>query len=62
MKHFKVMFEIHIDRNKKEFKEILVEAGNKKLATLRAMSEIGKIDRYSSLFKNIVFVEEVPGT
>ena len=59
MKKYKVIFEIHIDRNRKEFKEVEVEAGNVKIATLRAMAEIGKIEGYSDLFKNVVSVEEV---
>ena len=59
MRRFKVMFEIHVDRNRKEFKEVIVEAGNKKLASFRAMTEIGKIKEFDNLFKNIVSIEEV---
>ena len=59
MRKFKVMFEIHIDRNRKAMKEIVVEAGNKRLASIRAMAEIGKIEKFSGLFKNILSIEEV---
>ena len=59
MKKFKVMFEIHVDRNRKEFKEIIVEAGTKKLAMVRALSEINKIKEYEGIFKNIKEIEEV---
>lgn len=38
-------------------KKITVEAGNKKLAAVRAMSEINKIAGYSGLYKNIISVE-----
>lgn len=58
MRKFKVIFEIHIDRNIKAFEEIIVEAGNKKLASLRAMSEISKIEKYEGMFKSIHSIEE----
>lgn len=59
MKKYRVMFEIHIDYNRKEFKEIEVEAGNKRLAISRAMSIISKEERYDGKFKDIKSVEEV---
>jgi len=59
MKHFNVTFEIHRGSNHKEYKTVMVEAGNKKLATIRGMMAINKIDEYSDLFKNVVKVEEV---
>lgn len=59
MKHFKVTFEVHRGSNHKEYKTVTVEAGNKKLATLRGMMAINKLDGYSDLFKNVIKVEEV---
>lgn len=59
MKKFKIIFEIHLDRDRKDYKEIIIEAGNKKVASIRAMYEIGKFQEYSGLFKNIISVEEV---
>lgn len=59
MNKYKVTFEIHVDRSHKEYKDIVVEAGNKKFAMTRALSEISKIDRYSGMFKNVLRVEEV---
>ncbi len=59
MNKYKVIFEIHVDRNRKEFKEIIVEAGTKKLAMVRALSEINKIKEYEGIFKNIKEIEEV---
>ena len=59
MKYFNVTFEIHRGTNHKEYKTVKVEAGNKKLATIRGMIEINKISGYSDLFKNVVKVEEV---
>lgn len=59
MKKYLVMFEIHIDYNRKEYKEIEVEAGNKRLAISRAMAIISKDERYNGKFKDIKSVEEV---
>lgn len=59
MKKYKVTFEIHIDRQRKFYKVIEVEAGNKKMASIRAMTEINKDSSYSGLFKNITKVEEI---
>lgn len=59
MKHFNVTFEIFRGSNHKEYKTVMVEAGNKKLAAIRAMMYINKTDGYSDLFKNVIKVEEV---
>ena len=59
MRKFNVIFEVFNDNGAKEFKTILVEAGNKKLAALRGMQAINKLDGYSERFKNIMRVEEV---
>jgi len=59
MKKYLVMFEIHIDYNRKEFKEVEVEAGNKRLAIARAMGIISKEERYNGKFKDVKSVEEV---
>lgn len=59
MRQFKVIFEVFRGEHKKERKEILVEAGNKKLAAVRAMSAINKLEGYSELYKNVAAIEEV---
>lgn len=59
MNKYKVTFEIHIDRNRKTYKEIIVEAGNKKFAMSRALSEISKVPEFEGLFKNVKSVEEI---
>lgn len=59
MRKFNVIFEVFMKTGKKQNKAILIEAGNKKLAALRAMMEINKLDGYSQLYKNVVKVEEV---
>lgn len=59
MRKFNVTFEVFMSTGKKQNKVIAVEAGNKKLAALRGMMEINKLDGYSQLYKNVVKVEEV---
>lgn len=59
MRKFNVTFEVFMSTGKKQNKTIMVEAGNKKLAALRGMMEINKLDGYSQLYKNVVKVEEV---
>lgn len=59
MKKYKVIFEIHVDVKRKIVREIEVEAGNKKTASIRAMGELAKDRSMSGYFKNIVSVEEV---
>ena len=59
MNKYKVTFEIHVDRNRKEYRDIIVEAGNKKFAMTRALSEMSKVSEYSGMFKNVLRVEEV---
>jgi len=59
MRNFNVMFEVFDDNGKKELKTVSVEAGNKKLAALRGMQVINKLDGYSEKFKNVVQIEEV---
>ena len=59
MRKFNVTFEVFKNDGHKENKTIFVEAGNKKLAALRAMMEINKIPEYSSLYKNVVKIQEV---
>lgn len=58
MKKWKVVFEVYRDAGK-EFRDVIIEAGNKKIAMMRAMSEINKIAGYSELFKKVNRIEEV---
>lgn len=57
MRKWHVIFEVFKGTNR-EMKSVDVEAGTKKLAMLRAMSEINKIDGYSNLFKQVYSIEE----
>lgn len=59
MRKFNVIFEVFNDKGQKEMKIVLVEAGNKKIAALRGMQAINKLDGYSEKFKNVVQIEEV---
>lgn len=58
MKHWLVKFEVY-GNDKHSFKDVEVEAGTKKLAMIRAMGEINKLDGYSELFKKVLSIEEV---
>ncbi len=57
MRKWHVIFEVFKGTNR-EIKSVDVEAGTKKLAMLRAMSEINKIEGYSDLFKQVYSIEE----
>jgi hypothetical protein len=59
MRNFNVIFEVFDENGKKEMKTVSVEAGNKKIAALRGMQELNKIDGYSERYKNLVKIEEV---
>lgn len=59
MHKFNVIFEVFNGNGTKQTRPIMVEAGNKKLATLRAMGIINKMDEFANLFKNVIRVEEV---
>ena len=59
MKNYKVTFIVFHEDNKKEYRTIIVEAGTKKMATLRAMKKIN--DDYpeiANLYKSVKSVEE----
>ena len=58
MKKFKVVFKIFWERYP-SFREIIVEAGTKKSASIRAMIELNKDTRISGLYKTIESIEEV---
>lgn len=59
MKNYRVTFEVFKNDGSKEYRPVVVEAGTKKLAAVRAMIEINKIDGYSTLYKNIHTIVEV---
>lgn len=59
MRKFNVTFEVFNENGSKEYKTIPVEAGNKKIAALRGMQAINKLDGYSEKYKNVMRVEEV---
>ena len=59
MKTFRVTFEVFMNDGTKEYKPVIVEAGTKKLAAVRAMIEINKIEGYSMLYKNVHSIAEV---
>lgn len=57
MNNYKVIVRVFRDAGNYETKELNVEAGNKKMASLRALGEISKIKEYATLFKSIISVE-----
>lgn len=59
MRKFTVTFEVFLESGKKFLKSLTVEAGNKKLAGIRAMGEINKDEQCSGLYKNLKSIEEV---
>lgn len=59
MKNWNVTFEVFKSNGKKEYKKIRVIAGTKKLAAIRAMQEINKLDGYPELYKSIIEMVEV---
>lgn len=59
MKNYRVTFEVFRNDGSKEYRPVVVEAGTKKLAAVRAMIEINKIEGYATLYKNIHAIVEV---
>ena len=63
MSKYKVTFELLSDfiEIKKDVvrKEIIVEAGNKRLAAVRAMAELNSDKSTKDLYKNMMSIEEV---
>ena len=59
MSNYEVTFEVFTDNSTKPREELKIntEAGNKKLAVIRAMQAINKMDGYSKLYKNVKKVE-----
>lgn len=59
MSNYEVTFEVFTDNSTKPREELKIkaEAGNKKLAVLRAMQTINKMEGYSNLYKNVKKVE-----
>lgn len=53
MFRYEVIFKVFRDAKKTELVPIVVEAGSKKLATIRAMLEINKKPEYKDLYKNV---------
>ena len=58
MKNWNVTFEVFTSGGKKEYKKIRVVAGTKKLAAIRAMQEINKLEGYPERYKNIIEIME----
>lgn len=59
MKNYVVEFEIFDENGKKSYRTVSVEAGNKKIAAVRAMSKINKDQSVAQLYKNLLSVREV---
>lgn len=59
MKNYIVEFEIFDENGKKSYRTVSVEAGNKKIAAVRAMSKINKDQSVAQLYKNLLSVREV---
>lgn len=58
MKKFKVTVKVFKDNAKSEEKAIIVEAGNRKLAHIRAMQKLSQ-DGYSDWYKTLVSIVEI---
>ena len=59
MKNYIVEFEVFSDDGKKSYRTINIEAGNKKIAALRAMSKINKDQSLAQSYKNLLSIREV---
>lgn len=59
MKKYVVEFEIFFGDGKKGYKTVTIEAGSKKIAALRAMTEINKDQSVAQLYKNLLSIREV---
>lgn len=59
MKKYSVTVEIFHENGTRDIKTVVVEAGNKRLASVRALREISKNEKYANLFKGIKSVEAV---
>lgn len=59
MKNYVVEFEVFNDDGKKSYITVTVEAGNKKIAAVRAMSKINKDQSLAQSYKNLLSVREV---
>ena len=59
MRKFNVVFEVFDSLGNKELKTVSVEAGNKKVAAIRGMQAINKLEGYSGRYKQMKRVEEV---
>lgn len=59
MRKFRVFFNVFREGRIIEKKILVVESGNKKLATFRAMREINKDPKYVDLYKTVDRVEEI---
>lgn len=60
MNQYKVIFEVFHESKKKELVSMTVEAGNKKLASLRAIKKLSdEKPEFGNLFKTIKAVEGI---
>lgn len=59
MRKFDVTFEVFLSNTQKIYRTITIEAGTKKMAALRAMTEINKLNDFSEHYKNVIKIEEV---
>lgn len=59
MKKYVVEFEFFFGDGQRGYKTVTVEAGNKKIAAVRAMGEINKDPSVAQLYKNLLGVREV---
>lgn len=59
MKNYIVEFEVFDNDGKKSYITVTVEAGNKKIAAVRAMSKINKDQSVAQLYKNLLSIREV---
>ena len=59
MHKYQVSIEIFLDKGNKVVRDVVVEAGTKKLATIRALLDISKESDFKDLYKKIKSCELV---
>ena len=59
MRKYEVIIAIHLNRNAARREKFVIEAGTKKMAAIRALSEVGNNKMYSNVYKEIISVKEL---
>lgn len=59
MKQWKVGIKVYRGLGHIDYRTITVTAGNKRIAMMRALTEIGKNKEFEGLYKTVATIEEV---